>query len=320
MSERRAAIDIGTNSVRLLIADAVAAPDGGPVELVPVIRRTLITRLGEGVDAARRLDPGARKRTIGALLEYEKEIREHGARSVRVVATSALRDAVDADDFVRELGRVTGFEVFVLTGDQEARTAFAGATSVATGGAGPDAFVSTDEKVAVVDVGGGSTEIIFGHASRPPEGLESLDIGSVRLTELFVRHDPPTRAELDAIRDRAHRIAAPALRRVAEVGVGRMIAVAGTATTLAAIGLGLTVYDPDRVHGYGLDRERMEAIIERLSALSLAERRTVAGLEPQRADIIIAGSLILLEIVEGLGLAELTVSERDLLDGLILGG
>ena len=284
---RVAVVDLGTNSTRLLVADV----DDGRVE--EVSRRTEITRLGEGVDERRKLLPLPIARVRNVLAEYRRELAAQGAERVLAIGTSAVRDAENGEAFLGEVEWSYGFKSRLLSGEEEAELTRRG---VANGRELRDGTL-------VLDIGGGSTELITA-ASR-----KSLDIGSVRLTERFLRSDPPTRDELDACAG-AVRTVLPAL------GPDSAIGVAGTITTLAALELGR--YDPEEIHGYRLSRKGVEAQLERLASLPLAERRELPGLEPERAPVIVAGAVIVDEVLRRYGLDELEVSERDLLHGAAL--
>ena len=284
---RVGAIDIGTNTTRLLVADV----DGGQVG--DVERESRITRLGEGVDERRRLLPAPIARVRNTLTDYRRELEALGAERTLAVATSAVRDAENGEAFLGEIEWSYGFTTRLLTGDEEATLTCKG---VANGG-------PLGDDTLVLDVGGGSTELITLARS------VSLDIGSVRLTERFLSSDPPTRQELDACGS-AVRKALPAL------GPRKAIGVAGTITTLAALELG--GYDPERVHGHRLTRSAVQAQLARLASLPIAQRRQLPGLEPERAPVIAAGAVIVDEVLRRYGLDELEVSERDLLHGAAL--
>jgi exopolyphosphatase / guanosine-5'-triphosphate,3'-diphosphate pyrophosphatase len=280
---RVAAIDLGTNTTRLLVADV----EDGRVD--EVLRRSQITRLGEGVDARGRLLPLPIARVRNCLTEYRRTLEANGAERVLAVATSAVRDAENGEAFLGEVEWSYGFTTRLLTGDEEAALTLRG--------------VGIDDGL-VVDIGGGSTELIG-------EGLhESVDIGSVRLTERRLRSDPPTERELDW--------AAASVRELLPDAPSpqRAVGVAGTITTLAALDLGLDEYDPDLVHGHPLSAEGVERQLRRLAALPLAERREVPALEPERAPVIVAGAIILKEVLAQYGLDEIEASERDILHGI----
>jgi exopolyphosphatase / guanosine-5'-triphosphate,3'-diphosphate pyrophosphatase len=285
---RVAAIDLGTNTTRLLVADVT----DGTVDAI--VRRSTITRLGEGVDARRRLLPLPITRVRNCLADYRRELESLGAERALLVATSAVRDAENGEAFLGEIEWSYGFTTRLLSGEQEADLTLRGVGAV-------------DGETIVIDIGGGSTELIAAGAR------VSTELGSVRLTERFLESDPPAAGELGEL--------AQAIRSVLEehdLSARRGIGVAGTVTSLAALDLGLVEYDADRVHGHRLGQDAVRAQLERLAALPLAERREVPGLEPERAPVIVAGAAILLEIMRHLELPEVEVSERDLLDGAAL--
>lgn len=294
-----ATIDIGTNSVLLLIAER---RDG---TLVPLLERATITRLGQNVDASRRLLPEAMERTLACLASYADDLRTARVDRLAIVGTSAMRDAAGGSDFVERAERLLGERPRVISGDEEAELTFHGALS------GLDA----KGPVSVFDVGGGSTEIITGHVGERAgySRAKSLDVGSVRLFERHVRHDPPLPEELH--RSAADVQAALATVEPPEAGI-TLVGVAGTVTTLAAIELGLSVYDPARVHGARLSRESAGALMEKLAGVTLAERQALAGLEPKRADVIVVGAVIVREVLDWSGCSELVVSDRGVRWGL----
>jgi exopolyphosphatase/guanosine-5'-triphosphate,3'-diphosphate pyrophosphatase len=284
---RVAAVDLGTNSTRLLVADV----DDGRVE--EVVRRSQITRLGEGVDERRKLLPLPVARVRNVLSDYRREAERLGAERVLTIGTSAVRDAENGEAFLGEIEWSYGFTTRLVTGDEEAGLTLRG---VATGR-------PLDEGTLLLDVGGGSTELIT------TSERTSIDIGSVRLTERHLRSDPPAPGALAAAA-REVRDLLPQLEPTAAVGV------AGTVTTLAALELG--GYDPERVHGYRLSRAAAGRQLERLASLPLAERRELRGLEPERAPVIVGGALIVCNVLDRYGLQGLEVSERDLLHGAAL--
>ena len=282
-------VDLGTNSTRLLVADVADS------RVEEVARRTRITRLGEGVDERRRLLPLPIARVRNVLTEYRRELDELGAERVLAVGTSAIRDAENGEAFLGEIEWSYGFATRLLSGEDEADLTRRG---VANGrGLGADTLV--------LDVGGGSTELIAGDVRT------SLDLGSVRLTERFLHSDPPSRAEIDA--------SGAAVREVLpDLHPGIAIGVAGTVTTLAALDLGLAEYDSDRVHGHRISRRGVEEQLDRLASLPLSQRRELPALEPERAPVIVAGAVIVREVLTRYGLDELEASERDILHGAAL--
>jgi exopolyphosphatase/guanosine-5'-triphosphate,3'-diphosphate pyrophosphatase len=280
-------VDLGTNSTRLLVADV---GDGHVEELE---RRTEITRLGEGVDERRQLLPLPIARVRNVLSEYRRELDAKGAERVLAIGTSAVRDAENGEAFLGEVEWSYGWKTRLLTGEEEANLTCKG---VANGR-------PLDNATVILDVGGGSTELIT--ASR----CVSLDIGCVRLTERFLRSDPPTHVELEACAAEVQ-AALPDLEPTSAIGV------AGTVTSLAALEVGH--YDPEQIHGRRLSRDEVEAQLERLAAVPLEERRRLPALEPERAPVIVAGAVIVDEVLKCYGLYGLKVSERDLLHGAAL--
>jgi exopolyphosphatase/guanosine-5'-triphosphate,3'-diphosphate pyrophosphatase len=288
---RVAAVDLGTNSTRLLIADV----DGHGLE--EVVRRQTITRLGEGVDRRRRLLPVPIARVRNCLTDYRREIEKHGVTRTLAIATSAARDAENGEAFLGEIEWSYGFATQLLDGTEEAAMMARGVI----GGRPPDG------DTLIVDIGGGSTELVFcsnGWAS----ASKSIDVGCVRLTEQFLVSDPPTRAELVAAAGYVG-WALPTYEARNAIGV------AGTVTTLATLDLGFAEYDPERTHGHRISRSSVEEQLRRITALPLAERAQVPGLEPGRAEVIVGGTVILGEIMDAYGLLEVEVSERDILHG-----
>ncbi|MGJ7419522.1 exopolyphosphatase [Streptomyces cinereoruber] len=299
---RVAGIDCGTNSIRLLVADV--HPETG--ELVELDRRMTIVRLGQGVDRTGRLAPEALERTFAACREYAAVIRELGAERIRFVATSASRDAENRDDFVRGVVEILGVEPEVITGDQEAAFSFAGATGELPG----------TETYLVVDIGGGSTEFVTG--TDHVQAARSVDIGCVRLTERHVRHDPPTAEEAEAIRADVRAALDLAAGAVPIDTADVLVGLAGSVTTVAAIALGLPEYDSEKVHHSRISAEQVAEVTDRLLASTHDERAAIPVIHPGRVDVIVAGALVLREIVERVGAREVVVSEHDILDGIAL--
>ncbi|GGO08488.1 hydrolase [Microbispora rosea subsp. aerata] len=305
-TKRVAAIDCGTNSVRLLIADISGD------ELTDVERRMEIVRLGQDVDRTGRLAPEALERTFSAMRGYAKLIKEHspdGAVPVRVVATSATRDAANRADFVSGVRDIFGVEPEVVTGDEEARLSFTGATrGLARAGA------AAETPYLVVDIGGGSTEFVVG--SRSVEGALSVDIGCVRLTERHLRDDPPSTetveaaiADIEAAMDRVEENVPVRTART-------LVGLAGSVTTVAGIALDLPGYDPARIHHSRIPAERVHEVSARLLRMPRDERAAIPVMHPGRVDVIGAGALILDRIVRRYGFSEVVVSEHDILDGI----
>jgi exopolyphosphatase/guanosine-5'-triphosphate,3'-diphosphate pyrophosphatase len=295
-----AAFDVGTNTTRLLVAEA--ADGGGP--LTELDRRLVFTRLGQGVDASRRLRDDAIARTAAALSQLRGVAEGLGVERMRLGATSAVRDAANRDDFLEAARGVLGIEPEVLSGDAEARLSFLGATAELPPG-----------RYVVTDIGGGSTEFVLGSGSSL-EGRISLDIGSVRLTERHLVSDPPTPAQLAALEADVDEALAAVDEAVPGVAGARFVGVAGTVTTLGALALGLRRYDAQQTHHFLLARELVDAQYARLAALTVAQRLDVPCLPPDRADVIVAGIGILSRTMARWGFGDVVVSESDILDGL----
>ncbi|MGX7761124.1 Ppx/GppA phosphatase family protein [Streptomyces angustmyceticus] len=307
--KRVAAIDCGTNSIRLLVADC----DPVTGELKDLDRRMQIVRLGQDVDRTGRLAPEALERTFAACREYAAVIKGLGAEQVRFVATSASRDAENRDDFVRGVVDILGVEPEVITGDQEAEFSFNGATKELLSRA------DLERPFLVVDIGGGSTEFVLGDAS--VRAARSVDVGCVRMTERHLVHggeisDPPTPGQIDAIRADV----AAALDRAEEtVPLGEaatLVGLAGSVTTVAAIALGLDRYESEAIHHSRIPLAKVREITDRLLSSTHAERAAIPVMHPGRVDVIGAGALVLLSIMERTGAEEVVVSEHDILDGI----
>jgi exopolyphosphatase/guanosine-5'-triphosphate,3'-diphosphate pyrophosphatase len=298
---RVAAIDCGTNSIRLLVADLPAAD--GP--LVDVVREMEIVRLGQGVDRTGRLAPEAIERTRVALARYAEQIRTLGAERVRMVATSASRDASNADDFRSMVVATLGQAPEVITGDEEARLSFAGAVNGLSGAEPP---------YLVVDIGGGSTEFVLG--DQTVEAARSVDIGCVRLTERHLRSDPPTEAEIAA----AQKAVVEAIGLVREVvpveRASTLVGLAGSVTTVTALALGLRAYEPDVIHHARISRAQVAEVTEQLLRETRAERAKHPVMHPGRVDVIGAGALVLRVIMDEVGAESVVASEHDILDGI----
>jgi exopolyphosphatase/guanosine-5'-triphosphate,3'-diphosphate pyrophosphatase len=302
---RAAALDLGTNSTRLLVAE-ITDPNG---PLTALDRRMTITRLGQGVDATRRLAPEAIERTLAALREYRQAMDTlGGVDAARATATSAARDAANRAELFEPAAEILGTELELLSGDEEAELSFVGATT----GLGAD----VEAPYLVVDIGGGSTEFVVG--TDRPEGSLSVDVGCVRLTEAWLHSDPPAPEELSQAVHVAREHVVDVIREVPGVKDARtLIGLAGTVTTVAAIELGLTEYDRDRIHHLRLSRAAVEEIFRTLATEPARERRHNPGLEPGRVDVIVGGVIVLVTILRTLDLGELLVSEADILDGLV---
>ncbi len=306
MSLRVAALDCGTNSLRLLVADL--QPDG---TLVDVAREMRIVRLGEGVDRTGELSEAALGRTFGVLREYTTQLRDLGAQRVRMVATSATRDARNRDAFTAGVREILGADPEVITGAQEAALSFVGATGDLA--ARPE-FAAP---YLVVDIGGGSTEFILGGVEGP-SASRSVDIGCVRLTERHLRSDPAAPQELAAAAEDA-RAAIAEVRRTAPIeAAATLLAVAGTATTVTALALGLPAYDPERIHLSATPLADVERVYEELARMTAAQRAALGPMHPGRVDVIVAGALILREVVRAVGTGAMVAGEHDILDGIAL--
>ena len=292
-------IDVGTNSTRLLVADV----EGGKVS--PLERRSTVTRLGRGVDLSGHLASEAIEDVCAAISGYVGILEELGAETVDAIATSAVRDAGNGSAFIAELRERFALSARVLDGEEEARLTYLGATSES----------APSEPTLVVDIGGGSTELIVGTGSEI-SFHDSLQAGVVRHSERHIASDPPTAGELEAL--------AGDVRTLIESSIGggvtatRGIAVAGTPTSLAAVELELEPYDPSRVHGHVLALPSIQRMLSRLASVPLAERVEIPGLHPDRAPTIVAGVVVLIEAMRAFGLDEITVSEHDILYGTAL--
>ena len=305
MTRRVAAVDCGTNSLRLLVADV----DPGRAQVTDVARRMEIVRLGQGVDSTGRLAPEALARTTGVLRDYATLITASGAHAVRMVATSATRDAANADEFTRRVTEVLGVTPEVLTGHEEALLSFTGATAELAAAADGGPYL-------VADIGGGSTEFVLGRAADGDPQAISVNIGCVRMTERHLHGDPPTReqvaaaaADIDAALD--------AVREAVPVRQARtLIGLAGSVTTVAGIALGLPTYDADRIHHARVSAADVHRVTGSLLASTRAERAAIGVMHPGRVDVIGGGALVLDRVMERFGFTEVLVSEHDILDGI----
>ena len=298
---RVGAVDIGTNSTRLLVADV------DDRRIAEVERETRVTRLGEGVDERRRLLPVPIARVRNTLSDYRRTAERLGVERTLAIATSAIRDAENGEAFLGEVEWSYGFATRLLSGHDEALMTYRGVTSAR----------SVEAGTVIVDVGGGSTELIAGE----PDGVrwhDSLDIGSVRLTERFLHGDPPAQGELDACAAAVRALLAERVPNEIREHTAAAIGVAGTITSLAALALGLDEYDRERVHGARITTAELDEQLGRLAAVPVAERRNMRPLEPERAPVIVGGAVIARETLAFFGLEELEISERDILDGAAL--
>lgn len=301
---RVAAIDIGTNSTRLLIAET----DGVSVTR-EITRQATITRLGQGVSDTRTLQKDRVSNTLSVIRDYYKKAQNAKVDRVVAVATSAMREAQNADIFLEEAQKFLNFMPSIISGDKEASLGYAGALSDPRIREMGSAFL-------VIDIGGGSTEIVFGD-NTGASTLKSFPLGSVRLFEAFFESDPPPSRDIGTLQLHVRRV----LESVLDASFGNQvipIAVGGTACTLAAVTLALETYDAEKVHLCQLTDDKVLELLDKFASLPLTQREKIAGIEPGRADVIIAGTALLSEIMDYFGLGHVTISERDLLDGMIL--
>jgi len=304
-----AGIDIGTNTLRLLVAETSASSHR------EIQSSRKITRLGQDLDRTGRLAPDAQERTLQALREFAGVIGSHAVLRTAAVGTSALRNAANAREFVAEAKRRTGIDIAVISGEEEANLTLQGVRRALSPAGRADADPLASARV--IDIGGGSTEIIVTRQG-VVTSMESLPLGAVYLTERFVRHDPPTGEELDSIRRAVTgELDAHPAEIIRSGAPAACAGTAGTITTLAAMDQGLAEYDPDRINGYILQKAALDRMVERLAAATLEERRQIAGLEPGREDIILAGAIIAREIMVRCGARELLVSDWGLREGIL---
>ncbi|HVF32109.1 MAG TPA: Ppx/GppA phosphatase family protein [Acidimicrobiales bacterium] len=293
-----AAIDGGSHATRLL----VSAADGRDLD-----RRLTFTRLGEDVDRTGRLGPAAIDRVVASLHDYRRVMESHGVERVRMVTTSACRDAENREELFEAAEAVLGVRPELLSGEEEGRLSFAGATAALDPALGP---------FLVLDIGGGSTELVVGRTE--PTGARSIDVGSVRLTERFLRSDPPDPGELSDALSVVRVHLDDVVREVPDtLDAARLVGLAGSVTTVAAVELGLAVYHRDRIHHFRLSRTAAEEVFRTLATERRDDRRANPGLEPERVDVIVAGALILVAVMRHFDFDECLVSEADILDGLV---
>ncbi|TMK38105.1 MAG: Ppx/GppA family phosphatase [Actinobacteria bacterium] len=295
-------VDIGTNSTRLLVCDV------GPAGVTDIERRSEVTRLGEQLEANGSLAERAVERVFAVLADYRQAIERHACQQAVAVLTSAARDAANGPWFTAEIERRFGLCARIISGDEEAQLTYLGAMSERSAAAGP---------AAVFDIGGGSTEVIVGRGRQPAFHV-SMPIGVVRLTERHIHSDPPPPDEVRRLADDARGAVARLVPGSVREQVITAVAVAGTATSAAAMDLELEPYDHDRVHGHRLERGAVELLLARMAAIPEAQRRQVPGLHPDRAPTIVAGLAILLELLGACGLESVEVSEHDILRGAAL--
>ena len=305
-----AGIDIGTNTLRLLIAETT------PQTFKEITSDRRVTRLGQGLDLSGRLSPEAEERTLYALIDFSDQIRRYAAFQTAAIGTSALRNASNSPAFIHEVKKRTGLDVRVIPGAEEARLTLLGVARMLEQRGGRKKR-STPASAIIIDIGGGSTEIIMTRPGGEPL-IASLPLGAVYLTDRFIKNDPPWPEELfrlrQAIRTALDTFAETVRRKPDSVLIGT----AGTITTLTAIDQGLLSYDPERINHAELTRERIEDIIVNLGVSTIEERRTIRGLEQGREDIILAGAFIAQEIMDRFGYASMLVSDWGLREGIVL--
>ncbi len=302
-ARRLAGIDIGTLTCRLLIADLVS---GHPLTELGSDRRIL--RLGEGVDQTKRLSPVAMNRVIACLQEWRNVIDGYHVEATAVVATSAVRDAANRDEFLERVKQEAGFDVEVISGDEEARRTLLGIRSGLPAGV-------TD--ILALDIGGGSTEFILDRLGQKPI-VQSIDIGVVRLCERVLRHDPPTDEEVQQAREWVRRETKTAVAEMAGFETATFVGTAGTVTSLSAMAQKLTAYEPARIHNYVLKLEMIRELEQTLLSRTKAERVGLSGLERNREEVIAAGAIIIRTIMETLGQQSVLVSDLGLREGVLL--
>ncbi len=301
-----AAIDCGTNSIRLLVADVGPTPDGG-VGLVDLTRRMEIVRLGQDVDRTGRLSAEAISRTRAALVDYARAIDAFGAERVRMVATSATRDAVNAHEFTDLVWEILGVAPEVVSGREEAQLSFTGAVRGLP--------ASARAPYLVVDIGGGSTEFVLGDGTGV-KAAESVDMGCVRMTERHLTGDPPTAAQVASAEADIGALTERAVTAVGGAGAATLVGLAGSVTTVAGIALDLPEYDSSRIHHTEIGFQAVARVTADLLAMTRAQRRALPVMHPGRADVIAAGALILRVVMERSGASTVVVSEHDILDGI----
>jgi len=300
-----AVIDVGTNTVRLLVAES-----DGRGGYLPLFASQEITRLGQGLLPDRELRPEPTQRTIHVLRQFREEAEARGAIRTLAVGTSALREATNRTAFLSRAREQAGLEISVISGEEEARLTLLGVRA---------GLSRAPARLVMMDIGGGSTELLLADGARILT-MVSTGLGVVKLTERFLRTDPPTQVELAAMGEaavlRLTRVRTETFRDISPQDV--FVGTAGTVTTLAAIDLRLAPYDPDRVTGHELTRARVASLTRELALLPLADRRQVRGLEPARADVIVAGAVICLAAMDALGFSRLTVSDGGLREGILI--
>jgi exopolyphosphatase/guanosine-5'-triphosphate,3'-diphosphate pyrophosphatase len=304
-----AGIDIGTNALRLLVAET------GPDTFHEIYADRRVTRLGQDLDQRGTLTREAEDRSLKALGDFAEKIRRHAAIHAAAIGTSALRNASNAASFIEEVRTKTGLVIRVITGEEEARLTLAGVVHALRGMGGLRSDVL--ESALVMDIGGGSTEIILTNPTEAPS-MASLPLGAVYLTNRYIKNDPPTLGEISLLGRAIKNILEEYCVDLKPGPSTALVGTAGTVTTLAAMDLGLAEYDPDKINGHTLSREKVSAIVQTLTASTLKERRSIPGLEAGREDIILAGAVITREIMERFGFTTMVVSDGGLREGIVL--
>jgi len=299
--KRLGAIDLGTNSARLLVVEKKNPLD-------PIYRGIEVTRLGEGVNEKRFLQSTAIQRTIQALHTFQAKVRELNVEKLRIVATSAVRDATNKEDFIDEVKRETGLVVEVIPGKEEAQLTYWGVTADLAWPLG---------NILAFDLGGGSTELVLGNRETV-HSLTSVDVGAVRMTEAFLHSNPVLEEEYQRMKEYLNSALFPNLGQLKNQGVAMLVGVGGTATSLAAMAQELVPYDPNKVHGYYVSLQKVKELRQKIKGAAVEERQQFPGLHPKRADIILGGVAVVETLLEGLDLDKFMVSENDLLLGMIL--
>lgn len=300
MKNIKAVVDIGTNSVRLLIAEKFSAST-----YKILCYKAKITRLGEGIGSEKILRPKAVERTLDAVVNYHKEVGRWGAELISIIGTSAVRDAANKDSFIEKIRENTGFEMKVLSGSEEARLSYLGVVKSLPG--------LDEEGLLIFDLGGGSTEFIW--QAEDKIHLESFDLGAVRLTEIFITTDPPSPGELKEMEKHIRFFLSSFKKKTGKVK--KLIGAGGTIASLVTVKQELKKFNPQKVHGYTLKREEVNLLLKKLVSLEVTERKNLPGLHPQRADVIIAGTAVVKNIMETYKLTEVTASQGDLLLGAL---
>jgi exopolyphosphatase / guanosine-5'-triphosphate,3'-diphosphate pyrophosphatase len=304
-----AAVDLGSNTVRLLIADVAADPtDHKRLLLRTLFEDRRITRLGEGVGSSGRIQEAAAERTRVALEAFRQAVNRHAVREVVCVGTSAFRESINGQEVAARLGKNSGMDIEILSGKEEARRIFLGVEQE---------LAYIPESLLVVDIGGGSTEFILKDRQRPAQ-MVSTPMGVVGLTERYLRSDPIRPEEINGLMECVAGSVLPVWKALGTVPPAEVVATAGTPTTLAAMELGMAEYDPARIHNFRMTRTQVERWFDRLSRLSLADRKAMVGLESGREDLIVSGTAILLAVLRSVGAEEWTVSEAGLREGLLV--